>query len=87
MCCIIYVSNNVLIIEPTVNDLCWELGSSCLHKYQFFPPEKPNICFRRIFLDETSMSCCQDQDYCNRWLDPKLEVDPTGLFMIYVCPF
>ncbi|XP_025414951.1 TGF-beta receptor type-1 isoform X2 [Sipha flava] len=53
-------------------------SSSCLHKNQFFPPEKPKLCFRRQFLDETSMLCCQDRDYCNRWLYPKLvEVKPT----------
>lgn len=40
-----------------------------------------------MFLDQISMLCCQDRDYCNRWLYPKLEVKPTGLFMIYVCPF
>lgn len=78
---------NIFKIRHILNNLYWELALSCLHKYQFFPPEKPNICFRRKFLDEISVSCCQDRDYCNRWLYPKLvEVKPTGLYIIYVCP-
>lgn len=75
-------------MRHTLNNLYWELGLSCLHKHQFFPPEgPPDICIREPLDEFSVLMCCQDRDYCNCDLNPKFKKKPTGLLIIYVCPF
>nr|CAD7570058.1 unnamed protein product [Timema californicum] len=49
----------------------------CLHKEQFFPPEKPRTsCFRRR-AEEFQIQCCDDYNFCNYNLDPTLAILTT----------
>nr|CAD7589421.1 unnamed protein product [Timema genevievae] len=49
----------------------------CLHKEQFFPPEKPRTsCFRRR-AEEFQIQCCDDYNFCNYNLDPTLAIPTT----------
>lgn len=48
----------------------------CLHKKDYFPPERPIECVRPHPVADYALECCKSVDRCNLLLDPQLATTP-----------